>query len=461
MRPVIVTVVGSTMRRDLSLPADSPLSELLPTLARLVGDSPEDEPLEPGSWVVSLSSAADDPLAPGATLAQVGVVDGSVLYLTRSRPAVSVEPAAPPMARSSDRTSPGERTAALLPPHYGPIRRVGFAVRALLSPNAAVPGRNPEASRGPPPVEPELFDPPPPPAALTLLPKPSPVERWRLTWRATDYLDQLDRAIMEPRLRRCVTIAVVSPKGGVGKTTITALLGTLLAQLRRDRVVAVDANPDYGSLGRVLVPDHQVYVDDFLARMDEPGLTLTALDTQLGRAPHGLMVLPAPTEPDRMWRLDEAAYTKVIERLQELVGIVLLDCGTGLQEPAAGAAIKAADQLILVSDSEPAAASLVAEAGSLLARAGRPIALVVNKMPTRGSLLELDRFGRSLPEASSMVVIPSEVMAAHRLAAAQFDWRAAPPGWHRSIRELALCLVADWPVLGLTLRPPQPAAPPG
>jgi len=459
VRPVIVTVVGSTMRRDLSLPADSPLSELLPTLVRLVGESTDNEVLEPGVWMVSLSSAADDPLAPGATLAQVGVVDGSILYLTRSRPAISVEPAPPPIARSSDRSTPAERTAALLPRRYGPVRRVGLAVRAMLSPNAAVPGREPEAQR-PQPIEAGLFDPPPAPAALTALPKPSPMERWRLSWRATDYLEQLDRAITEPRLRRCVTIAVVSPKGGVGKTTMTALLGTLLAQLRRDRVVAVDANPDYGSLGRVLVPDHQVYVDDFLARMDEPGLSLTALDTQLGRAPHGLMVLPAPTEPDRMWRLDEPAYTKVIERLQELVGIVLLDCGTGLQEPAAGAAIKAADQLILVSDSEPAAASLVAEAGSLLARAGRPIALVVNKMPRKGSLLELDRFGRSLPEASAMVVIPSEITAAHRLAAAQFDWRAAPPGWHRSIRELALCLVADWPILGLTLRPPQPAAPP-
>ena len=459
MRSVVVTVVGSTMRRDLSLPADSPLSELMPTLVRLVGEGDENEPFEPGSWLVGLSSSAEDPLTPGATLAQVGVVDGSILYLTRSRPAVSLEVAPPAPAPSQDGMSPAERAAALLPPHYGPIRRFGLGVRALLLPNARVPGREID-SHQPPPISTGPFDPPPAPAALTVLPKPSPTERWRRAWRATDYLEQLDLAITEPRLRRSVTIAVVSPKGGVGKTTITALLGTLFAQLRRDRVVAVDANPDYGSLGRVLVPDHRLYVDDFLARMDEPGLSLTALDTQLGRAPHGLMVLPAPTEPDRMWRLEEGAYTKVIERLQELVGIVLLDCGTGLQEPAAGAAIKAADQLILVSDSEPAAASLVAEAGSLLARAGRPISLVVNKMPSKGSLLELDRFGRSMPEASAMVVIPSEITAAHRLAAAQFDWRAAPSGWHRSIRELALCLVSDWPILGLTMRPPQPAAPP-
>jgi len=47
-----------------------------------------------------------------------------------------------------------------------------------------------------------------------------------------------------------VTIAVVSPKGGLGKTSTTALLGSLLARVRHERMVAVDTNPDYGSLGR-------------------------------------------------------------------------------------------------------------------------------------------------------------------------------------------------------------------
>ena len=61
-----------------------------------------------------------------------------------------------------------------------------------------------------------------------------------------------------------MTIAVVSPKGGVGKTTTTALLGSLLAFLRRDRVIAVETNPDWGSLGRRLVPDHPIFIDELL-----------------------------------------------------------------------------------------------------------------------------------------------------------------------------------------------------
>ena len=89
--------------------------------------------------------------------------------------------------------------------------------------------------------------------------------RWRRAWEDTDYVHRLDRAITRPQLARCATIAVVSPKGGVGKTTTTALLGTLIAHLRRDLVLAVDANPDYGSLGRVLCPAHDFFVDDLAA----------------------------------------------------------------------------------------------------------------------------------------------------------------------------------------------------
>lgn len=281
--------------------------------------------------------------------------------------------------------------------------------------------------------------------------KQSALERARNTWRSSDYIETLCGMIGEPRLRRCVTIAVVSPKGGVGKTTITALLGSLLSLLRRDRIVAVDTNPDYGSLGRVLAPDARVFVDDLLARLDQPNLTLTELDAQLGRAAHGLMVLPAPTDPDRMAELDEAAYTKVVTRLKEFVGIVMLDCGTGLQEPPARAAIAAADQLVLVTDEQPAAASLVAEAGALLARSGRPLTLVVNKMPATGSMLDVDRLGGYVPQARGLVVVPRETAAASRLAVGQFEWRDAPGGWQTAIAELAVSLIHDWRRLGLTL----------
>jgi MinD-like ATPase involved in chromosome partitioning or flagellar assembly len=225
----------------------------------------------------------------------------------------------------------------------------------------------------------------------------------------------------------------------------------LFAMLREDRVVAIDTNPDYGSLGRVLVPDHQTFVDDVLTRFEQPDITLTALDGQLGRAAHGLMVLPAPTDPARMAKLDEPAYDKLLERFKEFVGMVILDCGTGLQEPTARAAIKAADQLVLVTDAEPAAASLVAEAATTLVSSTRPITLVVNKMPPGGSRLDLERLGRFVPHARGLVVVPHEPHAAGGLTTGEFSWRDAPESWQLICRELAVSLISDWERLGLTL----------
>ena len=55
---------------------------------------------------------------------------------------------------------------------------------------------------------------------------------------------------MQQPLRGCYRIALLSLKGGVGKTTITATLGATFASIRGDRVIAVDANPDRGTLSQ-------------------------------------------------------------------------------------------------------------------------------------------------------------------------------------------------------------------
>jgi MinD-like ATPase involved in chromosome partitioning or flagellar assembly len=283
---------------------------------------------------------------------------------------------------------------------------------------------------------------------LTVADRGSALERLRRSWRGSAYLHLLDEAIRAPQLRRCVTIAVVSPKGGVGKTTITALLGGIFALLRRDRIVAVDTNPDFGSLGRSLTPAHGVFVDDLLEVLDSPELTVTELDLHLARGPHGLMVVPAPTDPERMKLLDQAAYTRVIRRLQEMVGMVMLDCGTGMHDPALRAALATADQLVLITDADPATASLVAEAGMFLRSTNLPMWLVVNRMPPSGSRLHLASLEDYLPFARGLVVVPASDRAARHVANGTFDWAEAPPAWARSVRQLAAVLAVAWPDVG-------------
>jgi MinD-like ATPase involved in chromosome partitioning or flagellar assembly len=428
----------------VEVPTESRIAELLPELIRVVGGQELAAGTDRVTWGLGFPGRL--PFTPGSTLAEQGVMDGALLALQpltawqqEPRRAASPENGAVPgpLAPSS---GPRERTGAVLPEEMSILSRLHAAARAGLAraPRPEAPARGGSPSRVPA-------------QRLTVPHRPSLLRRLRLSWRETDYQNQLERVIQAPQLRRCVTIAVMSPKGGVGKTTTTALLGALFAMLRRDRIVAVDTNPDFGSLGRSLAPLHEVFVDDLLEVLDDPRLTVTELDANLGRGAHGLMVLPSPTDPTRMARLNQEAYERVVRRLQDLVGVVLLDCGTGLHEPASQAALKTADQVLLVTDAEPATASLVAEAAALLQQDEVPIWLLVNKMPTAGSRLDLGALEAYIPQARGLVVLPAHMRAANQLAGGAFDWRDAPAGWKRAIREVAAVLVAHWPELRATI----------
>jgi MinD-like ATPase involved in chromosome partitioning or flagellar assembly len=327
------------------------------------------------------------------------------------------------------------RARSVLPARLTIVQRIDHALRALLT--APPPAHAPELLRAA-----DIA----PPGEFTLPTRRSPAQRLRDAWAQSDYLRQLEDRIASPRLGRCVTVAVVSPKGGVGKTLITAILGALLAHLRRDRVIAVDANPDFGSLGRRLVPEHRIFMDDLLAgplRAGPP--SATQLDAQLGRGPDGLMIAAAPTDPARVAALDAAAYRTLFTALKDVAGVLVLDCGTGLDAAPARCALECADQIVLVTDAQPDTASLVWEAAQRLA-SGPPLLLVANKLD-RASRLDLAALERSIPFAQGIVEVPHDRGGADQLLASGFSWARAPDGWGAPLRELAALLAADWPRL--------------
>ena len=436
MNTAAVTIAGPARRVDLVVSTETPLAELIPTFVELSLD----EPPTNGAPVWSVAPPGRQPLALDRTLAESGVVDGTVLELTEVRSA-AMAPPSPARERVPEprRGTPSDRTRAALPEELTGGQRFSRAVSAFFGHEEEAPIY--ESAEPATPTNRDL---------LTRPEQRGAMDRAKHAWRESEYLGRLDRAIAEPRLQRCATIAVVSPKGGVGKTTMTALLGSLLSRVRRDRIVAVDTNPDYGSLGRVLTPEHQVFVDDLGEMLERPDLSVTTLDRHLGRAQEGLMVLPAPTDPARMARLDEDSYLRVIQRLQELVGVLVLDCGTGLQEPAARAAQACADQILLVSDAHPSTASLVTEASRLLRTVGPPITLAVNKMPKpKQARINLEGLEQLVPDAQGLVVIDEDQEAAARVAGGTFAWDEAPGTWARQVRELAVVLQSDWERLGL------------
>ena len=431
---VAVIVRQSEGSIRVTTPTDVPLRELLPDLLELAGLPHHD------GW--ALGPIAGDPYPPDRTLAELGVGDGALLAL---RELAGCGPAGRdsatthrmiPSARGTDEQPGGrplsDRTARLLP------LRLSIPARCLTVLAALARGDRRERHRDD--RELGVLR----PAEFTRPARLSPLTRARETWAHTDYRQRLEQTIAAPRLLRCVTIAVVSPKGGVGKTTTTALLGSLLAFLRRDRVIAVETNPDWGSLGRRLVPDHPVFIDELLAgALSDPDISPARLDAQLGRGPDGLMVAPAPTDPDRAANLDESAYRTLFARLSELSGMLVLDCGTGLDDPPARAALACADQLVLVCDDEPDTASIVAEAATWLRHAGPPLLLVVNNL-RRGSRIDLPALERATDFAHGLAVVPRDESGAGQLHNSRFTWRHAREGWQIPIRELAALLAADW-----------------
>jgi MinD-like ATPase involved in chromosome partitioning or flagellar assembly len=403
MRTVLITLIGPERTSDLVVDADTNVEALLPNLL-VAGGVPESARDEPG-WGVALMGK--QPIQLQDTLEQSGVLDGAVLVLRREA-LVPQDPVASPRTAGGPAGSPLERT------------------RAMIEQETAAEGR-----RG----------------RLLQLPDRAMV--------ADGTRSALERAVASKALTRCATISVISPKGGVGKTALSILLGELLVSLRPDEVLALDADGDYGSLGRLAPARAGAKPTDsrdseIFDALSEGAVTFAELDRTLFALPGGLRIVPSPRDPAAMARADRAMYARVIGNLQRLAGVLLIDCGTGIGQPGVQAAILASDQLVVVTDASGATASLVVEAMRLLERTGRPITIVCNRMRRgRQGNDDLLRMDALFPRANALVGIPDDASVDHALRG-EFNWSSAPQTVHQSTLELAGALAFAWPELGLS-----------
>ena len=165
---------------------------------------------------------------------------------------------------------------------------------------------------------------------------PSDVRRRELTAR------------LNKPLLGCYKIAMLSLKGGVGKTTVTATLGATFASLRGDRVVAVDANPDRGTLSQKIPLETSATVRHLL-RDAQRVRRYTDVRAYTSQGPSRLEVLASEQDPAVSEAFSEEDYRRTIALLEHFYNIVLTDCGTGLMHSAMYGVLGLADQLIIVS----------------------------------------------------------------------------------------------------------------
>lgn len=142
-------------------------------------------------------------------------------------------------------------------------------------------------------------------------------------------------------------IAVLSLKGGVGKTTTTFSLGATFASLRGDRVIAVDANPDFGTLAQRGPDETRSTARDLLTDPDIHRYSDVRRHTS--QSASRLEVLASERDPAASELFSEDDYRAVLRILQRFYNIIITDCGTGLMHSAMAGVLNEANALVLVT----------------------------------------------------------------------------------------------------------------
>lgn len=187
------------------------------------------------------------------------------------------------------------------------------------------------------------------------------------------------------RARRVV--AVYSPKGGVGTTTIATNIAVAAAQRRPDRVVLVDLDLQFGGVATHLNLSAKQTLADVIrddGALREPEL----LRTYAMRHDSGLHVIAAPTTPDSAEQITPDHISHLIGTLLEGYEAVVIDAGSVLDERTL-TVFEAAETIVLPVYAEIAALKAVHglldylnEAGSIGAKA----TFVLNKVFARDIL---------------------------------------------------------------------------
>ena len=236
---------------------------------------------------------------------------------------------------------------------------------------------------------------------------------------------ELERKLMDhPRVTRANLIAVMSPTGGVGKTTCTFVLANLFATHPKLRTVAVDANPEFGTLER-LAPDGRRPVKGLGELLDDADRIHTA--AQLGpyvtRLPTGLHLIAARHDPGYATRLGPHRYGELVAMLASFYEVIVLDLGPGVISPLATFAAQRADQIVLVTTPERVAAATIVDALGHFPRPDR-ITVVANRSSSAHAWLR------------TAIAIPDDERLATMLASRTYTLGGLEPRTRQAIKRL-------------------------
>ncbi|WP_340557381.1 SCO5717 family growth-regulating ATPase [Streptomyces sp. GSL17-111] len=294
--------------------------------------------------------------------------------------------------------------------------------------------------------------------------------RFRLGAKKEEAERQRKLALIRTPVLSCYRIAVISLKGGVGKTTTTTALGATLSSERQDKVIAIDANPDAGTLGRRVRRETGATIRDLVTAI--PHLN-SYMDIRrfTSQAPSGLEILANDVDPAVSTTFNDEDYRRVIDVLGKQYPIILTDSGTGLLYSAMRGVLDLADQLIVISTPSVDGASSASTTLDWLSAHGygdlvqRSLTVISGVRETGKMIRVEDIVGHFKTRCREVVVVPFDE---HLAAGAELDLDMMRPRTREAYFNLAALIAEDitrhqqshglWTQSGSAL-PPQVAPP--
>jgi MinD-like ATPase involved in chromosome partitioning or flagellar assembly len=163
--------------------------------------------------------------------------------------------------------------------------------------------------------------------------------------------DESYELALQERVRRIVRttfpVAVLNLKGGVGKTVVVEALGSTFAEVRGDRVIAVDLDTDCGNLIDRHGRESSLSIVDLVS---DTSVT-RYLDVRAHTSMNGsrLEVLDGPNYARTDRPIDRDDFDKALPILKEHYSLVLMDCGTGLKTDIMDGILREARGLVIVT----------------------------------------------------------------------------------------------------------------
>jgi pilus assembly protein CpaE len=122
-------------------------------------------------------------------------------------------------------------------------------------------------------------------------------------------------------------VAVFSPKGGVGRTTVAVNMAVAAATELGKRVVLVDGSFQFGDVGVLLnLNPKNKSIADLVPELEQAGHEVESIDTFVINHSAGIRVLLAPPSPEMAELITPSGVKRVVEALRLNHDLVVVDC---------------------------------------------------------------------------------------------------------------------------------------